>query len=148
MNKAHLMMAAFSLVMGAILLLPSLNIAYAQYSTPGGTPGTSGSTTLEEQLKLAKEKISNAQQKGAYGSGTAMFGTNIDSTVIMIVVIVVVIGGVSAAFFAASTSAGRRRRAVEASPGGSSSGDSGKFCTNCGAPAGTTKFCGNCGAKL
>jgi len=138
------MMAAFSLVMGAILLLPALNIAYAQYSSPTG----SGGTTLEEQLKLAKEKISNAQQKGAYGSGTAMFGTNIDQTVIMIIVIVVIIGGVSAAFFAASTSAGRRRRAVEASPGGSSSGDSGKFCTNCGAPAGATKFCGNCGAKL
>ena len=144
MNKAHLMIAAFSLVMGAILLLPALNIAYAQYSTPGASSGT-----LEEQLKLAKEKISNAQQRGAYGSGTAMFGTNIDSTVIMIIVIAVIIGGVAAAFFAASTSAGRKKR-VETSSygGGSSSGSSGTFCTNCGAPSGNTKFCGNCGAKL
>ena len=39
MNKAHLMIAAFSLVMGAILLLPALNIAYAQYSTPGASSG-------------------------------------------------------------------------------------------------------------
>ena len=30
----------------------------------------SGGVTLEEQLKLAKEKISNAKQQGAYGSGT------------------------------------------------------------------------------
>ena len=142
MNKAHLMIAAFSLVMGAILLLPALNIAFAQYTGAG----PSGGVSLEEQLKLAKEKISNAQQKGAYGSGTAMFGTNLDSTVIMIIVIAVVIGGVSAAFFAASTTG--RKRKVEASQGGSSSGGSGTFCTNCGAPAGNTKFCGNCGAKL
>ena len=40
------MIAAFSLVMGAILLLPALNIAYAQYSAPAG----SGGTTLEEHL--------------------------------------------------------------------------------------------------
>jgi membrane protease subunit (stomatin/prohibitin family) len=142
MNKAHLMIAAFSLVMGAILLLPALNIAYAQYSAPGASSGS-----LEEQLKLAKEKISNAQQKGAYGSGTAMFGTNIDSTVIMIIVIAVIIGGVAAAFFVASTSAGRKKH-VQAAYSGSSSGGSGTFCTNCGAPAGNTKFCGNCGAKL
>jgi hypothetical protein len=141
MNKAHLMIAAFSLVMSAILLLPALNIANAQYSTPGASSGT-----LEEQLKLAKEKISNAQQKGAYGSGTAMFGTNIDSTVIMIIVIAVIIGGVAAAFFAASTTG--RKKHVETAYGGSSSGGSGSFCTNCGAPAGNTKFCGNCGAKL
>ena len=144
MNKAHLMIAAFSLVMGAILLLPALNIAFAQYTSPGGSTGPG--VSLEEQLKLAKEKISNAQQKGAYGSGTAMFGTNLDSTVIMIIVIAVIIGGVSAAFFAASTTG--RKRKVEASQGGSSSGGSGSFCTNCGAPAGNTKFCGNCGAKL
>ena len=143
MNKAHSMMAAFSLVLGALVLVPSLNIAFAQYSAPAGQ----GGVTLEEQLQLAKEKISNAQQKGAYGSGTAMFGTNIDSTVIMIIVIAVIIGGVAAAFFAASTSAGRKKH-VETAYSGSSSGGSGTFCTNCGAPAGNTKFCGNCGAKL
>ena len=146
MNKAHLMIAAFSLVMGAILLLPALNIAYAQYSTPGGSSGSG--VTLEEQLKLAKEKISNAEQKGAYGSGTAMFGTNIDNTVIMIIIIAVVIGGVSAAFFIAAGSTGRKKH-VETTYAGSSSGGSGSFCTNCGAPTvGNSKFCGNCGAKL
>jgi hypothetical protein len=143
MNKAHLMMAAFSLVLGAVVVLPALNIAFAQYAGAG----PSGGVTLEEQLKLAKEKIANAKQAGAYGSGTAMFGTNIDNTMIMIIVIGVIIGGVAAAFFAASV-AGKKKRPIEASYGGSSSGNSGSFCTNCGAPAGNTKFCGNCGAKL
>ena len=38
------MIAAFSLVMGAILLLPVLNIAYAQYSTPAGSGGNTRRT--------------------------------------------------------------------------------------------------------
>jgi amino acid transporter len=142
MNKAHLMMVAFSLVLGAIVVLPALNIAFAQY-----VGGPTGGVTLEEQLKLAKEKIANAKQVGAYGSGTAMFGTNIDNTVIMIIIIAVVIGGVAAAFFAASAS-GKKKRPIETSYDGTSSGSSGTYCTNCGAPAGSTKFCGNCGAKL
>jgi hypothetical protein len=142
MNKAHLMMAAFSLVLGAIVVLPALNIAFAQY-----VGGPTGGVTLEEQLKLAKEKIANAKQVGAYGSGTAMFGTNIDNTVIMIIIIAVVIGGVAAAFFAAGTR-GKKTRPIETSYDGTSSGSSGAYCTNCGAPAGSTKFCGNCGAKL
>src|SRR5919107_4065377 len=97
MNKAHSMMAAFSLVLGALVLVPSLNIAFAQYSAPTGQ----GGVTLEEQLQLAKEKITNAQQQGAYGSGTAMFGSNLDSTVLTIIVIVVIMGAISGAFFAA-----------------------------------------------
>ena len=134
------MVAAFSLVMGSILLLPVLNIAYAQYS------GQPGAATLEEQLTLAKEKISNAQQQGAYGSGTAMFGTNLDSTVLMIIVITVVIGGVAAAFFAAST-VGVKKKHVAVAAGGTSV--SGKFCTNCGTQIGDgQKFCGACGTKV
>ena len=136
------MVAAFSLVMGSILLLPVLNIAYAQYSGSG----TPGGVTLEEQLTLAKEKISNAQQQGAYGSGTAMFGTNLDSTVLMIIVITVIIGGVAAAFFAAST-VGVKKKHVAVAAGGSSA--SGKFCTNCGTQIGDgQKFCGACGTKV
>jgi hypothetical protein len=138
MNKAYSMVAAFSLVMGSILLLPVLNIAYAQYS------GQPGSATLEEQLTLAKEKISNAQQQGAYGSGTAMFGTNLDNTVLMIIIITVIIGGVAAAFFAAGGMTKKKTLAVAAD--GTTS--SGKFCTNCGTQMGDgQKFCGNCGTK-
>ncbi len=140
MNKAHLVVAAFSLVMGSILLLPALNIAFAQY----GSQGAVGSATLEEQLQLAKEKLTNAQQQGAYGSGTAMFGTNLDNTVLMIIIITVIMGGISAAFFAAGGSG--RKRAVTASTDGSYT--SGKFCTNCGTQLGDSqKFCGNCGTK-
>lgn len=142
MNKAYSMMAAFSLVIGAVLVLPVINIAFAQYSAPAG----SGGTTLEEQLKLAKEKITNAKQQGAYGSGTAMFGSNLDNTMIMIIIIGVVIGGVAAAFFAAGTRG--KKTPITTSLDGSSTSGSGKYCTNCGAQAGNTKFCGNCGTQL
>ncbi|TVP41461.1 zinc ribbon domain-containing protein [Candidatus Nitrosocosmicus arcticus] len=139
MNKAYSMVAAFSLVMGSILLLPVLNIAYAQYS------GQPGSATLEEQLTLAKEKITNAQQQGAYGSGTAMFGTNLDNTVLMIIIITVIIGGVAAAFFIAGGSTKKKKTLVVGADGTSTSG---KFCTNCGTQVGDgQKFCGNCGTK-
>lgn len=141
MNKAYSMVAAFSLVMGSILLLPVLNIAYAQY----GGSGAPGGVTLEEQLTLAKEKISNAQQQGAYGSGTAMFGTNLDSTVLMIIAIVVIIGGVSAAFFAAGNVSKKKSLAVTAD---GTHTVSGKFCTNCGTQLSEgQKFCGSCGTK-
>jgi hypothetical protein len=142
MNKAHSMIAAFSLVIGAMLVLPALNIAFAQYSSPAG----SGGITIEEQLKLAKAKLNNAQQAGAYGSGTSMFGYNFDNTVIMIIVIVVVFGAISAAFFAMGTKG--KKAPLEASVEGYTSGGTGKFCTHCGAPAGETKFCGNCGTKI
>jgi len=136
------MLAAFSLVMGSILLLPVLNIAYAQYSGSG----TPGGVTLEQQLTLAKEKVSNAQQQGAYGSGTAMFGTNLDSTVLMIIAITVIIGGVSAAFFIASGVSGKKKPLAVSADGTTTSG---KFCTNCGTQIGDgQKFCGACGTKV
>ncbi len=142
MNKAHSMMAAFSLVLGALVVVPSLNIAFAQYSAPSGQ----GGVTLEEQLQLAKEKISNAQQQGAYGSGTAMFGSNLDNSLILMIIIGVIIGGVAAAFFAAGTKG--KKRTIQASYDGSSTGG-GKFCTNCGTQAGDSqKFCANCGTKI
>lgn len=133
------MVAAFSLVMGSILLLPVLNIAYAQYS------GQPGSATLEEQLTLAKEKLTNAQQQGAYGSGTAMFGTNLDNTVLMIIIITVIIGGVAGAFFIAG---GMTKKKKTLAVGADGTSTSGKFCTNCGTQIGDgLKFCGNCGTK-
>lgn len=139
MNKAYSMVAAFSLVMGSILLLPVLNMAYAQYS------GQPGAATLEEQLSLAREKISNAQQQGAYGSGTAMFGTNLDNTVLMIIIITVIMGGMAAAFFAAGA-VGKKKKTLAVAADGTST--SGKFCTNCGTQIGDgQKFCGTCGTK-
>jgi hypothetical protein len=144
MNKAHLMLTAFSLVLGTFMVLPSLHVAFAQYTAPE----LGGSATIEEQLELAKEKIANAQQQGAYGSGTAMLGTNLDNTVIMIVIMTVIIGGVAGAFFAAGGKGRGKKRAMQVSHDGSSSG-SGRFCTNCGVQASESqKFCGNCGTKI
>ena len=57
---------------------------------------------IEQQLKLAREKVSNAQGAGAIGlgnSGTPMLGTNINSTLLFIIAMVVIFGGVSVAFF-------------------------------------------------
>lgn len=141
MNKAHLLVAAFSLVMGSAIILPGLHMVFAQYTSGQAAPG---GVTLEEQLKLAREKISNAQQQGAYGSGTSMFGYNFDNTVIMIIVVVAILGGVAAAFFAAGRSGPSRH--VETTSSGTYT--TGKFCTNCGYQLGESqKFCGNCGAK-
>jgi hypothetical protein len=101
MNKPIVMaMAALVILLGSAFALPAVQIASAQYTGGGGTtPGG-----LEEQLKLAKEKISNAKTAGAYGSGTPMLGTNINETEIFIGIIVVIFGGVAAAFFVKSRS--------------------------------------------
>ena len=59
---------------------------------------------VEEELKLAQEKVSNAGQQGAYGSGTSMLSADTSQTAIFIVVLVAIFGGVAAAFFAMSRS--------------------------------------------
>ena len=82
---------AVSIVMGSSVGLTGFQSAYAQYTT-GQTSGS-----IEEQLNLAREKVSNAQQQGAYGSGTAMLGVNIDQTAIFVGVLVAIFGGVAAA---------------------------------------------------
>jgi hypothetical protein len=74
-------------------------MAKAQYA--GGGQSSGG---IEEQLKLAKAKITNAKTAGAYGSGTPMLGTNINETTIFIAVLVAIFGGVAAAFFIKSRS--------------------------------------------
>lgn len=88
-----------SIIVSVGFILPSISlssIVFAQYAGPGDI----GSATLEEQLQLAREKLTNAQQQGAYGSGTAMFETNLDNTVLTIIIIAIIMGGISAAFFA------------------------------------------------
>ena len=89
-------MATVALValMGTTFALPTFQLVNAQYTGGGGPAGS-----IEQQLKLAKEKVSNSQQAGAYGSGTAMVGTNISSTFLFIIIITVIFGGVAATFF-------------------------------------------------
>jgi hypothetical protein len=104
MNKAYLPVISTMLIATAFIL-PGIQIANAQYTTDtGSTPGS-----VEEQLKLARERTSLAEQQGAYGSGTSMVAGNIDNTVLFIIALVVIFGGVAAAFFIKSRGA---RRAV------------------------------------
>ncbi len=110
MNKPISMATVtIALLMGVAFVLPALETAYGQYTNPAATPGGGGS--VEEQLKLAKSKINNAKQTGAYGSGTPMLGTNISETVIMIIILTAIFGGVAAAFFVKGR-AGRKEAAT------------------------------------
>jgi hypothetical protein len=97
MNKPFILAtAALVVLIGSAFALPAIQIAKAQYGTTGGN--------IEEQLKLAKAKITNAHTAGAYGSGTPMLGTNINETTIFIAILVAIFGGVAAAFFVKSRS--------------------------------------------
>jgi hypothetical protein len=95
MNKP-ILMATVALVtlMGTTFALPAFQLVNAQYTGGGGTTGS-----IEQQLKLAREKVSNAAQAGAYGSGTPMLGTNISGTFLFIIIITVIFGGVAVMFF-------------------------------------------------
>jgi len=102
MNRPILVaMSTVAVLMASAFVLPAVQIVNAQYVGGGGTTGGN----IEEQLKLAREKIQNAKQAGAYGSGTPMLGTNISETVIFIAIIVVIFGSVAAAFFIKGRSA-------------------------------------------
>jgi hypothetical protein len=105
MNKAYVpVLSTMALLMATALILPGIQTANAQYTGEGSTPGS-----IEEQLKLAREKTSLAEQQGAYGSGTSMLTGTLDTTVLFIIILVVIFGGVAGAFFARSRGA---RRAV------------------------------------
>jgi len=100
MDKPSLMATtALVILLGSTFALPLIQMAEAQYV--GGGQSSGG---IEEQLKLAKSKITNAKSAGAYGSGTPMLGTNINETTIFIAVLVAIFGGVAAAFFIKSRS--------------------------------------------
>lgn len=104
MNKAYLLaLSTTALLMTTAFILPGIQAANAQYT------GGSESGSIEEQLKLAREKTSLAEQQGAYGSGTSMVSGTLDNTVLFIIVLVVIFGGVAAAFFVKSRGA---RKAV------------------------------------
>jgi len=97
------MIAAIVLLTGTVLTLSSFHSAVAQYT------GETAPGSLEEQLKLAQEKVSTAQQTGAYGSGTSMVSADSMQTAIFIGVLIAIFGGVAAAFFAMSRSRQRQQ---------------------------------------
>src|ERR671914_3036849 len=99
MNKPiSLATVTITLLMGVAFVFPALETAYAQYVSEAPS-------SVEEQLDLAKSKINNAQQSGAYGSGTPMLGTNISETVIVIIILTAIFGGVAGMFFYRSRTA-------------------------------------------
>jgi hypothetical protein len=105
MNKAYVpALSTMALLMATAVILPGIQTANAQYTGQGSTPGS-----VEEQLKLAREKTGLAEQQGAYGSGTSMLTGTLDTTILFIIILVVIFGGVAGAFFARSRGA---RRAV------------------------------------
>jgi hypothetical protein len=109
MNKPiSLATVTIALLMGVAFVFPAVQIAYGQYTNPAASPGSS---STEEELKLAQEKVGNAKQSGAYGSGTAMLGGGINETIIMIVILAAIFGGVAAAFFVKGR-AGRKEAAT------------------------------------
>ena len=93
MNSLTVITIATILVAMGPLALTLYQTASAQYTT-----GQDTGLSVEEQLRLAKEKVANAQQAGAYGSGTAFFGKNIGDAAIYTGAIVAIFGAVAAAF--------------------------------------------------
>jgi uncharacterized membrane protein len=105
MNKPiFLATVTIVLLMGVAFVFPAVEIAYGQYVSEAPS-------NVEEQLKLAKEKVANAKTAGAYGSGTSMFGTGLSETVIMVALLAAIFGGVAAAFFIKGRS-GRKEAAT------------------------------------
>lgn len=98
MNSLTVVSIAAILIAMGPLALTLYQTASAQYTTGQDT----GALTVEEQLRLAKEKVANAQQAGAYGSGTAFFGKNIGDAALYTVGIVAIFGAVAAAFIVMS----------------------------------------------
>jgi len=105
MNSLTFVTIATILIAMGPLALTLYQTASAQYTT-----SPEGGLSVEEQLRLAKEKVANAQQAGAYGSGTALFGKNIGEAAIITAAIVAIFGAVAAAFIVMS----RGKRAVKA----------------------------------
>lgn len=105
MNSLTVVTIAAILIAMGPLALTLYQTASAQYTTGQSTP-----LGVEEQLRLAKEKVSNAQQAGAYGSGTSMFGGNISTSLLITGGLVAIFGAVAAAFIVMS----RHKKSVSA----------------------------------
>src|SRR5215469_7779850 len=99
MNKPILMATiVFVTLMGAGFAIPAVQLVNAQGYGGGGSLQGGG---IEQQLQLAREKVSNAQ--GASSIGLLKFRTPMRSTLftyttLFIVAMIVIFGGVSVAF--------------------------------------------------
>src|SRR5574341_2485140 len=100
MNSLTVVTIASILIAMGPLAITFYQTANAQYTTGQDT----GALSVEEQLRLAKEKVSNAQQAGAYGSGTSMFGGSVSNTLAITGGLVAIFGAIAAAFIVMSRS--------------------------------------------
>ncbi len=100
MNRPSILaMTAVILLMGTVFTLVGVQSAFAQ-----GYGQAPGGSSLEEQLNLAKAKVSSAQSQGAYGSGVSMLSAGVNQTALFIGILVAIFGAVAAAFFILSRS--------------------------------------------
>jgi len=88
--------------MAAILIAPTIGAAYAEGAYLGnvGDYGETGKNTLEEALRLQKERVDVALQSPDRGSGTPFLAW--DGALGASLVSGAVFGGVAAAFFVKS----------------------------------------------
>lgn len=107
MNKFLVYGLSLIAVLGAAVTVP----AWAQYGGGGGAPVATPEQIEEckqlgipvfacsEHQILAKKRVVDAYQPGAYGSGTAFFGKTFGDMGALMAVIGAIFGGVAAAFF-------------------------------------------------
>jgi hypothetical protein len=98
MNSLTVVTLATILVAMGPLALTLYQTASAQYTTGQDT----GALSVEEQLRLAKEKVANVQNLGESSSGVPIIGKNLGDVAIFGGAIVAIFGAVAAAFIIAS----------------------------------------------
>jgi len=86
-----------------VLLIPGMNMVYAQYTPYMGNVGSEGQTgsyTLEEALKLSQARVVKANESPGVGSGTPFLA--LDGAIGASLVSAGVFGGIATAFFVKS----------------------------------------------
>jgi len=92
MNKLVLFVAFFA----SIMLVSTVAPAFAQYMGNVGSAGETGVATLEEQLKLARDKVAAVEANPQSGSGTPYLAA--DGVVGAAAIAGAVFGGIAIAF--------------------------------------------------
>ncbi|MBI5147102.1 MAG: hypothetical protein HZA84_07790 [Thaumarchaeota archaeon] len=95
MNKA--LLGASILAIAAISVGMMTEQAFAQYMGTVGEGGKTGKNTLEETLKLAKDRVDWAKANPSTGSGTPYLAA--DGVLGASAISAAVFGGIAAAFF-------------------------------------------------
>jgi hypothetical protein len=95
MNKA--LLGASILAIAAISVSLMTSQAFAQYMGSVDQSGKTGKNTLEETLKLAKERVDYAKANPSTGSGTPYLAA--DGVLGASAISAAVFGGIAAAFF-------------------------------------------------